>query len=111
SVKCDYVLATDPFDRFDRALAGAGVLGPIQLLEKFPADDRPGAVLTAPDALDRLELGQLDPAGLKGRLSQERRKDFDPAVEVFLEHVERRGTGLASHRHVDIDRKLFQVLV
>ena len=87
------------------------MLRPIELLEEFPADDRPRAVLTAPDPLDRLELGQFDTGGFERRLAQKPGENLEPAVDVFAQNVEGGRPGLPSHRHVDIDRKLLEFLV
>src|SRR6478672_1064957 len=110
-VKRDEIVSRNSLDRFYGAFTSAGMLRPIELLEEFPANNRPRAVLTTADTLDRLELGQLNTGSFERRLAQKPGEDLEPAVEVFAQNVEGSRPRLPSHRHVDIDRKLLEFLV
>src|SRR6476659_10034972 len=51
-VKRDEIVSRNSLDRFYGAFTSAGMLRPIELLEEFPANNRPRAVLTTADTLD-----------------------------------------------------------
>src|SRR5262245_18554317 len=108
--RCE-IVARDALDRFDRTFTSAGMLGAVQLLEKFPADNRPRTLLTAPDALDGLELGQFDSRNFERRLAQPPSKNLEPAIQILAEHVDGGRPVLPSHRHIDIDRILLEFLI
>ena len=88
-MKLRQIVARDLGDRLNRALARIGMSGTVHQLGELARRDRAGLILPAADALDGLQLRQLDAFRLKRRGAQQIGKDPQTGLQIFLEDVER----------------------
>ncbi len=98
-------------DGLNRALPRAGMIGTIDQLGELPPGDGLRAVLPAPDAFDRLQLGQLDPIRIERRPPQQVGVDLEPALEILFQHIQRGGARLFADPDRDRGRQPFEFFV
>jgi hypothetical protein len=105
------IVARDLRDRLDRALPRIGVIGPIEQFGKLAPGDGLRLVLPAPDRLDRLQPGQLDPRRVEDRRHQDVGEQAQPARQVLRQHVQHGRAGFRADAGGDRRRHVFELAV